>query len=79
MRTVAAIVNERPIFLRSNLSENAVEELGIGFVQSADQILRIAESHESGLLIRDAHKCQVATNESDEDVEDIVASNLETE
>lgn len=59
MRNVAAIVNERTIFLKSGLSENVVEELGVGFVQSADEVLRIAEPHESGLLIRDAHRVQV--------------------
>jgi hypothetical protein len=59
LQHVAAIVNERPVFLKSGLKRNAVEELGLGFVESPDEVVRISASHEDGLLIRDAHKCQV--------------------
>jgi len=58
MQHVAAIVNERPVYLRCGLAQNAVEELGLGFVRDAGEIVRISESRKSGLLIRDAHKCQ---------------------
>ena len=58
MQHVAAIVNERPVYLRCGLAQNGVEELGLGFVQDATEVVRISESRKSGLLIRDAHKCQ---------------------
>lgn len=58
MQHVAAIVNERPVYLRSRLKRNVVEELGLGFVESAQEVNRIAESRSNGLLIRDAQKCQ---------------------
>lgn len=61
LQHVAAIVSDRPVFLRSRLSRNVVEELGLGFVESAEEIVRIAEPHSTGLVIRDAHKCQIRT------------------
>lgn len=69
MQHVAAIVNERPVFLRSRLSRNDVEELGVGFLESAEEVVRIAEPCNSALLIRDAHKCQIVsgTGESETD------------
>ena len=57
---VAAIVNERPVYLRCGLAQNAVEELGLGFIQDVSEILQISQSRKSGLLIRDAHKCQTS-------------------
>ena len=60
MQHVAAIVNERPVYLRCGLAQNGVEELGLGFVQDASEVVRISESRESGLLIRDAHRCQTS-------------------
>ena len=60
MQHVAAIVNERPIYLRCGLAQNGVEDLGLGFVQDASEVVRISESRESGLLIRDAHRCQTS-------------------
>lgn len=66
MQHVAAIVKERPVFLHSQLDRNDVEELGIGFVESADEVVRISEPCESGLLIRDAHRCQIASVDSSE-------------
>ncbi len=64
MQHVAAIVNERPVFLKSNLKRNPIEELGLGFIETIDEINRIAQPHNQGLLIRDAHLCQV-NRESD--------------
>ena len=58
MQHVAAIVSERPVYLRCGLAQNGVEELGLGFVEDADEVVRISNSRKSGLLIRDAHKCQ---------------------
>lgn len=63
LQQVAAIVKDRPVFLRSGLNRNQVEELGLGYVESVAEVLRIAEPHETGLVIRDAHKCQIQTSE----------------
>jgi len=63
MQHVAAIVNERPVFLKCGLKQNDVEELGLGFIQSAEEIVRISETKDRALLIRDAHKCQVGVTE----------------
>ena len=59
MQHVAAIVNERPVFLKCGLTQNGVEQLGLGYIQNAEEVVRISQSQESGLLIRDAHKCQI--------------------
>jgi hypothetical protein len=59
IRHFVDILSGRPVFLKSNLTRNSIEELGIGFVDNVDQVLKISESHSSGLLIRDAHKCQI--------------------
>ncbi|MFK7768600.1 MAG: hypothetical protein AB8B55_15360 [Mariniblastus sp.] len=67
MQHVAAIVNERPVFLHSKLKSNSIEELGIGFIETIDEVLRIAEPHEQGLLIRDAHRCQVKADSNAND------------
>ena len=61
MQHVAAIVNERPVYLRSRLKRDAVEELGLGFIETAEEIVRISDSYQTALLIRDAHKCQLRT------------------
>ena len=60
LQHMSAIIKERPIFLRSELARNDVEELGIGFIESADEINRIVESHSNCLLLRDAHKLQIS-------------------
>lgn len=59
MQHVASIVHERSVFLRSRLSRSTVEELGIGFIESEDEVVRISQSFSSGLLMRDAHRCQL--------------------
>ena len=63
LQQVAAIVKDRPVFLRSGLNRNLVEELGLGFVESATEVVRIAEPYTTGLLIRDAHMCQIQMGE----------------
>ena len=60
LQHLSAIIKERPIFLRSELASNDVEELGIGFIESAAEINRIVESHDNCLLLRDAHKLQIS-------------------
>jgi hypothetical protein len=51
----ASILFERPVYLKSALSQNTVENLGLGYVDSADSVARIASSFENPILIRDAH------------------------
>ncbi|MEL7498108.1 MAG: lactate racemase domain-containing protein [Planctomycetota bacterium] len=55
---LAGIVAERPIFLRSRLGRNTTEGLGLGYLESVEEVVKIAEPFERGLLIRDAHRCQ---------------------
>lgn len=60
LRALAGVVAERSVFLKSQLSPAEVEDLGLGHLDSTDQITRVAEPFESGVLIRDAHKCQLS-------------------
>lgn len=55
----AAVLKERPVFLRSGLNREVTEELGLGYIEELEQVVRISEPYECGLLIRDAHRCQV--------------------
>ncbi len=64
LQRVAGIIKDRPVFLRSALPEQTVEELGLGYLKSADEILRMAESSEDCLVIRDAHKTQIKTGDA---------------
>ena len=64
LRSLAGVVAERSVFLKSNLTPAEVEDLGLGHLDSVDQINRVAETFESGVLIRDAHKCQLSVESS---------------
>ena len=64
LQRVVGIIKDRPVFLRSALPEQTVEELGLGHLKSADEILRMAESSEDCLVIRDAHKTQIKTGDA---------------
>lgn len=57
-RQLASVVAERPVFLKSELGQNQTESLGLGYLESVAEVLKIANSCETGLLIRDAHRCQ---------------------
>jgi hypothetical protein len=57
----ADILKSHPIYLRSRLSRNEVESLGLGFLDSAEQINRIAENSNQGIVLRDAHKYHFST------------------
>jgi hypothetical protein len=59
LRSLAGVVAERSIFLKSELPAAAVEELGLGNLDSVEQVSRVAEPFQLGVLIRDAHKCQL--------------------
>ena len=49
----------RSIFLKSCLAPSVVEDLGLAPLDSVQQVNRVAEAVSSGLVIRDAHKCQL--------------------
>jgi hypothetical protein len=63
LQRVAGIIKDRPVFLKSALPEQTVEELGLGHLKSVSEILRMAESHENCLVIRDAHKTQIKSGD----------------
>jgi hypothetical protein len=58
-RTLASIVSERPIFLRSKLSQSQTEELGLGFLSTEEEVLNLVSQFNSGVLLRDAHRCRI--------------------
>ena len=51
-----------PIFLRSQLSEEETEELGIGFVSKPAELNRLIEKQPRCILIRDAQHIQIAAD-----------------
>lgn len=51
----ASILCERPVYLKSQLSQNVVEGLGLGHVESAESAQRILRSFSKSLVIRDGH------------------------
>ncbi len=52
------VLQRHPVYLKSRLERNEVEELGIGFVEGAADVNRIAEKGNKRILIRDAHQCR---------------------
>lgn len=58
-RKLASIISERPIFLRSQLTQTQTEELGLGFIDSEDQVYSLVSKFNSGVLLRDAHRCRI--------------------
>jgi hypothetical protein len=58
-RKVASIISERPIFLKSKLTQSQTEELGLGYVETESDVESILAKHESGVLLRDAHRCRI--------------------
>ena len=58
-RSLASIISDRPIFLHSQLSQSQTEELGLGYIDTEQDALRILAKFESGVLLRDAHRCRI--------------------
>ncbi|MEM7784389.1 MAG: hypothetical protein AAF623_13630 [Planctomycetota bacterium] len=56
------VLQQRPVFLRSKLKRQEVEDLGFGFIQTGEEILKIAGDSQNRILIRDAHHCQIIEN-----------------
>lgn len=63
-KQVANIATERTLFLQSKLSAGKTEELGLGCVSSAKELQRLIDQHESGVLLRDAHRCNLTIQSS---------------
>ena len=59
LRALASVVESRSVFLKSRLAPSVVEDLGLAPLDSLKQVNRIAEAVSTGLVIRDAHKCQL--------------------
>ena len=59
LRSLASIISDRPIFLHSELSQGQTEELGLGYIDTEDDALRILAKFESCVLLRDAHRCRI--------------------
>ena len=59
LRALAGVVESRSVFLKSRLAPSVVEDLGLAPLDSVQQVNRIAGAVSSGLVIRDAHKCQL--------------------
>ena len=59
MRQLSGVCAERQVFLKSRLSRNVTEDLGLGYVDSVDDLSRLIADQDSGVLIRDAHLCQL--------------------
>ncbi len=58
-RSLASIVSERPIFLKSELSQSQTEELGLGYIESESAVESMLAKYDSGVLLRDAHRCRI--------------------
>ncbi len=59
LQALASVVESRSVFLQSRLAPSVVEDLGLAPLDSLKQVNRIAEAVSTGLVIRDAHKCQL--------------------
>jgi len=62
LKKLSEIVAERTVFLQSGLSQSKTEELGLGYVASASDIQRFIDRHPQGMLLRDAHRCNLQSN-----------------
>ena len=59
LQRVVPILMDRQVFLKSNLSDAAIEELGIGPISSQAEFNRLVERAKDGIVLRDAHKVNV--------------------
>ena len=61
-RAIPDILESTSVYLMSQLDQDCVEEAGLGFIESDKEIQRIVDRASSGILLRDAHLCRVATS-----------------
>ena len=60
LRHISGILEEMSVFVKSDLSESDVEELGFGHIENEKQLQRIIDNAESGIFLRDAHLCNIS-------------------
>jgi nickel-dependent lactate racemase len=53
------------VFLLSGLGEDTVEDLGLGYVSSAEQIARLSHQYSSCLLLGDAHRTMLELTDAE--------------
>lgn len=58
-KSVAEIVRDHTVFVSSQLSQTATEELGLGHIASATELQRLIKPAQNGILLRDAHRCRI--------------------
>ena len=58
-RSLASIASERPIFLKSELSQSQTEEMGLGYIESESDAESVLAKFNTGILLRDAHRCRI--------------------
>ena len=58
-RRAVQVLRDRHVFLKSQLRQHQVEELGLGFVESDADARRLLNRARSGIVLRDAHRIQV--------------------
>ena len=58
------VIGQHRLYLRSRLKPQSVEDLGIGFVESAAQAERLAAAAQQPAMIRDAHRRLIGKQES---------------
>ena len=56
---MSAILASHPVYLASQLTQSDVERMGLGFLNEPGELKRIAAKCSHGMLLRDAHKCEV--------------------
>lgn len=56
---MAEVIAHQPVHLRCRLSEEQVEDLGLGFVGSDVQVQRLVDNAKQCVVLRDAHRCRV--------------------
>jgi hypothetical protein len=52
------------VYLMSNLDEETVEDLGLGYISSVEEIDRLAQRCDSCILLADAHRAGVALGDA---------------
>ena len=63
MQRLAAILKDHPVYLRSRITRATIEELGLTVIETVDELNRLTSASDRCLILRDAHGCQLSTNE----------------
>ena len=63
MQRLAATLKDHPVYLRSKVTRATIEELGLTVIETVDELTRLTSSADRCVVLRDAHGCQLSTNE----------------